>query len=794
MRSRSPARSASCITVTTLVVLAAATALGAEAPAMFHEDFASRPEGWRSSADRGAQADWHADTGFAGEGGISLHVRTQGARAHWKSAPISLEKGRWYGFAIRHRARVEHLDTGIFRLGFEGAAKTPEQVDELAGVVNAPRLDTRFPDIAHWQVKRFWFTPARAQTIVTLSTQDRYDDQTMWFDDLAVVPTDALAKLVYPQDGAIVDTDRPGLVWQAAFEATPALSYTVVLARDEHLTRDRRQLETSGRHLILDTSSGHGISGVESDRGWRTRGLTVEPPLAEGTWFWSVWPTTAEEDLTAVQLVSEVRSFLVRRSTPFMSADTTPPRVYRPQPLPDSTVPAGHVWLSFRMGDAGGSGIDLGALSILIDGAPYETTKPSKRLIKEHLVRVAWSADADTADPPRWLALPPGVRRVDVKVADKAGNVASRSWQFGVGAPVPAMTWIDEQGRTICNGLPFFPVAIYLRGQRRPDVREWVDNGANTLVNWSTFAGSIGAKALVGVMWEFRNNDSAKQMRQKLAKLTADTADSNAVLGYWLNETHDELTVEGFRILKELDPNHFNLYSEGWGFAEYGHTSNGYFYNDYAVPNRPITSQLPRQEAALKARRAGQTTWYINQGYDFAITFQRPGPGATRVFSRVPGFEHRPTGREMRAMAHLAMIGGDMGMCWWAPVIDLDDDAYESLLAQMREFGWIGPVYWQDKPKDRAQVVWDKGPRRFLMDRRKKLCFTERETEDARFLMAVNVDTVPLVATFTVPGLDKGDVMQVMFEDRALRAIGQTFSDEFAGPGAHVYRIAKAER
>ena len=144
-------------------------------------------------------------------------------------------------------------------------------------------------------------------------------------------------------------------------------------------------------------------------------------------------------------------------------------------------------------------------------------------------------------------------------------------------------------------------------------------------------------------------------------------------------------------------------------------------------------------------------------------------------------------------MAHLAMVQGDLGMCWWGPLIDLDDDAYEALLDQMREFTWIGPVYWQDQPREKTKATWEGGPPRFLMTRQKKLYFTERETDEARYLMAVNVDTAPLVAAFTVPGLKKGDTVQSLFEDRAYRATGESFSDEFAGPGAHVYRVPRGE-
>ena len=755
------------LVVCLLLASALACAAGSRPGVAFFEDFNRKGDGW-TAVENGAKAEWRNAGGWRSSPSLALEVKAVRTKAQWESPAVALEKGAWYGFAVRYRARVETSDTGMFRLAFKGVARTPEQFDEIAGAVNCPRVDMRFPDLGHWQVKRFWFKPEADETVVIFDTWNRYGDQTMWFDDVAIVEAPALAKLETPLDGAIIDDETPTLVWRAPFDATPAAAYTVVLARDEELSKERLELAAAALEVTLDA------------------------PLGEGTWFWTAWPTvTKEGDRKAIQLASEVRSLYVRRSTPFVEADTTPPHIYRPRPLSDSTVAPGHVWMSFRMMDEGGSGVDVDSLSMAIDGRGYGSTRPFKQLIGEESVRLGWSADADTVDPPRWLGLPVGVHRVDVTVADKAGNVAHKTWQFGVGEKVPAKTWIDQKGRTIANGLPFFPVVLYLRGQRRPDVQEWVDNGANTLVNSHTFPGSFGAKGLAGVMHEFRNNKDLGEMREKLAKLTGELKDSNAILGYWLNETHDELTAEGFTILKELDPNHFNLYSEGWGFASHGHTSDGYFYNDYAVPSRPITSQLPRQEAAQAARKPGQTTWYINQGYDYAITFHRPTPKSSRVFSRVPGFEWRPHGREMRAMAHLAMIGGDMGMCWWAPLIDLDDDAYEALLDEMREFTWIGPIYWQETPRDKAKATWEGGKPRFLMNRRKKLYFTERETGQARYLMAVNADTVPLAATFTVPGLAEGDAVQVMFENRVLRATGGSFADAFAGPQAHVYRMSK---
>ena len=211
----------------------------------------------------------------------------------------------------------------------------------------------------------------------------------------------------------------------------PAPSYTVVLARDEELSQDRSEILVQG----LD--------------------ITPDAPLAEGTWFWSAWPTvTDDDDRKAVQLASEMRSFYVQRSTPFVEADTTPPHIYRPEPLPDSTVAPGNLWLSFAMMDKGGSGIDPESLRIAIDDRGYGTTKPFKSLIGEDHVRIGWSVDLDTVDPPRWLAMPEGIHRVDVTSADKAGNVAHKTWQFGVGEKVPAKTWIDEKvarSRTGCR-------------------------------------------------------------------------------------------------------------------------------------------------------------------------------------------------------------------------------------------------------------------------------------------------------------------------------------------------------
>jgi hypothetical protein len=747
------------------ILLAIATTARAGEGVVYFCDFDGGQSEWRPAAQTAAKAEWAPDSGFDGSGGILMEVGARRASASWRSPAILLNKGRFYGLAIRSRARREHQDTGMFRLDFEGASSTPDQIDEMKGIVNAPGMDMRFPDLGFWRVKRFWFTPALDETTIVLRTQGRYDDQTMWYDDLAIVDAAALAMPIAPADGAISPTRSPTLTWRPPFGTAPPASYTVVIARDESLTESRRE-------FFID-----GFSAAPPE------------PLSDGTWFWSVFPTVSNEvDEPIVQLASEVRSIYVRPASSFESTDTTPPHIFRPNPLPDSTVESGHRWLSFRIIDKGGSGVDSESLSILIDGVSYEKTKPKLRIIESDIVRIGWSADADTADPPRWQPLADGIRRVDVAVSDRAGNRAAKTWQFGVNARIPPKTWIDIDGRTFCNGLEFFPVALYLKGKYRRDPWEWVDHGANTIVNAHTFQSSYGAKSLPGVMWEFRDNKDIDEMREKLAKLTGKLKESNSVLGYWLNETHDSLTAEGFRVLDELDSDHFALYSEGWGFANYGHTSDGYFYNDYAVPVRPLTSQMVRQESAREARKPNQTIWYINQGYDHATYPRGPKRG-----THIEGLDWRPNGREMRAMAHLAMIGGDMGICWWAPWIDMPEakEAYRRLLDQMREFTWVGPSYWADHPKQKTTATWEGGPRRFIMNRREKLYFTERITEEARYLMAVNVDTAPLVATFDVPGLEVGHSVQVMFEDRRLTASGPEFSDVFPGPGAHVYRIAR---
>ena len=119
-----------------------------------------------------------------------------------------------------------------------------------------------------------------------------------------------------------------------------------------------------------------------------------------------------------------------------------------------------------------------------------------------------------------------------------------------------------------------------------------------------------------------------------------------------------------------------------------------------------------------------------------------------------------------------------------------DDEAYAAMLDQFREFAWIGPIYWLDEPAEPSTASWDGGPRRFVMNRREKLYFTERQADEARYLMAVNVDTAPLTARFTMPGLKAGDVVQVMFENRAVTVDGDSFTDVFAGPQVHVYRLA----
>lgn len=731
----------------------------ADAQVYYFNDFAMAPDDWQAVAPNGTRATWER-----GQRNILLETKTK-AEAIWRAPSLDLPTGQYYKLAIRYKARSEEMDTGMYRLAIAGAKGTPKAIDEIIGSYNAPGTDLRFPDLGYWTVKRFWFAPAHAKTDISIRTLTRYTDQTMWFDDFAIVGAASHARLMSPRDGDVVSTATPTLKWQAPFDLEPTESYVLVMAMDERLKKYRR------------------TKTIKAMR------FTVDKPLQEGVWFWTVYPTppaNAGRDRRVIEYASEVRSLRVYPAPAHKTADTTPPHIYCPQPLPDSTIEPGHTWLTFRMRDDGGSGVDVNSLKILLNDRSYLLTGIRRPQIREDEVRIGWSADPDTANPPRWRTLEPGIYRVDVTVADKAGNVGHKTWQFGIGENIAPKTHFDDEGRTICNGLPFFPISVYFRGDHQPFFMDLVDNGCNTFLNWHTFCATFGAKSLPGLMHEFRNNADEAAMRAKLITLTDKLKDSNAVLGYWLNETHDKHTARGFEILRELDPHHFALFSEGWGFADYGHTSDGYFYNDYAVPVRPITSQMARQQAAEAARKPGQTIWYINQGWDHATYTRRPLRG-----TRAKGFDWRPHGREMRAMAHLGMIDGAMGLNWWAPVIDLDGEAYSALLDQFREFTWAGPVYWSSHPAEMSTVKVDGGKRRFVMKRREQLYFAERQTKDARYIMAVNVDTVPLTATFTVPGMTDGVSVQVMSEDRIITATAGIFSDVFAGPQAHVYHIAQ---
>lgn len=57
-------------------------------------------------------------------------------------------------------------------------------------------------------------------------------------------------------------------------------------------------------------------------------------------------------------------------------------------------------------------------------------------------------------------------------------------------------------------------------------------------------------------------------------------------------------------------------------------------------------------------------------------------------------------------------------------------------------------------------------------------------------LLAVNVDQGRSIATFALPGLLVGTMVEVLFEGRSVEVMaGGSFSDGFEGLGAHVYQL-----
>jgi hypothetical protein len=373
-------------------------------------------------------------------------------------------------------------------------------------------------------------------------------------------------------------------------------------------------------------------------------------------------------------------------------------------------------------------------------------------------------------------------------------------------------SYVDEHNRLIVDGKPFFPLGWYCNGNVGY-LNEVADSPFNCLLDYGIngrpldkIREYLDAAHACGIKLIYCMNDLYpaatyhKQLgpwtgNQDMARGVISTfKDHPAVLAWYLN---DELPVEMipdlmryYDLVRSTDPGHptFIVHFAPDIIPDFVPTTDVLGIDVYPVPTRPLTRVSEMTDVGMRATRGLKPLWMVLQAFAWYQYSPPEDPKTTGGRGRIPTANELRTGRaptreEERCMTYLALTHGAMGLIYYS-YYDL------RVLPQYQEmWGWMKQIGAEVRELSPVLLSPTKLPVEVRGDSH-KIHAVLKEHEGKWYLLAVNGETTPAKAQFTLPGAAAS--VRVMFEEHTPSLAGRTLTDEFAPYAAHVYEITPA--
>jgi len=731
-----------------------------------------RPKGFVSGhvpgKDRVARLTWE-EVGHTGRKAVAVETMHSSDLGYWETTvPVKPQTEYVVSFYYKCRSlRAGNITVGdpAYNKGGPGGPNlelgvAPDDPGEGGkptnwsdiGLALGPVGGTYLPLTTRWTHYR--------QSVKTLSGQRRMKiklrvycyAQKVWFDDLSVVEAPAVPryKLFGPAADEVVANGAPVFRWQAEM---PARVYSLECSRSpEFNTAATMHATTSKTELRL------------------------KQKLGPGRWFWRLG---VPENSGLTYWVSQ-GSFHVAGRT-WLEADTTPPTVSVPRPLPNGNA-APEAPISAVFSDVG-SGVDVATARILLNGADVtgqaKITKAGFRL-----------------RPTGGLA--PGKQVVRVSVSDRSGNRSNvLAWKFGVGKALRNTLKIESK-RVYLNGRPWFPIGIYSY-QCHPADGRFVESSLDqavaagfdfTLNTTETKEGldrllEHGMMCLLNLSGDMKHADTPSSARRSLlAEGQARFSNHPSVLGYWVDDAENLDNTQGTplpeitraklehsrKVLRQYTPGRATVFAVSnlprlRACAQYCDILLAY---RYPVPQYHPQMIYGWTLAYYNSVVGEYPIWFNSQAFDL-------GYGAR--FKSQEGF--RPTPAEMRAMAYYAVVCGSQGYTAYANNISekATPQHWRELLRMASEMRYLAPVL---ATGENAATV-------SLTDVAvsASVKFREYVHGGEHTLIAVNMSGGRIGATW---GFQHPVRASALFENRIMAVPERTVSDVFAPFAVHIYR------
>ena len=151
----------------------------------------------------------------------------------------------------------------------------------------------------------------------------------------------------------------------------------------------------------------------------------------------------------------------------------------------------------------------------------------------------------------------------------------------------------------------------------------------------------------------------------------------------------------------------------------------------------------------------------------------------------VSGSRRNITPREQRCLTYLNLISDATGgITWFAYSNRIHPDVWEELKKLNGEIDQLSPVLLTESAPLKVSTYGTVSPVRLSI----------KEYNKRLYLISVNTSMRAVDADLTLASIAPSSRVKVLFEDRSIKAEGDSFSDRFRGFGTHVYELIPTDK
>lgn len=401
-----------------------------------------------------------------------------------------------------------------------------------------------------------------------------------------------------------------------------------------------------------------------------------------------------------------------------------------------------------------------------------------------------------------------GLHTVDVEIADYYGNaVTSKKCFFIGGAPTTPKITLRDDGMTLIDGEPFFPIGLY--GVTKREFNDFdIDKAFKDLkAAGFNFAHSYSMPRsdeflAAAQKYDFKLWTVARFPDERFIEIERNHP---AIIAWYLGDdtsshaTPSEL-FDRDDAVKAVDPTRITTQADGVSAAS--EVSNYYDYvggTDNFLPEiYPVQKLEPDDGPGCVARTVADME---RCRADIAAS----GAGTRSLWPIIQyfkgwGWERFPTNQELRGMSFAALIHGAHGITWYTyggtvePEkkkfnygVTSSPEVWGNITTLATQINGLIPVLVERTPAEQPTVKILDGPANDICGNPSVSCLLKKH-DGFVFLLTVNAAAESVRAEFSLPDVSSGEVL---FEDRGVTLTDGKLVDSFDAHGVHVYRLKR---